>query len=75
MSIWKEADGRMRRWGLVDVKLAQMASVFLGLVIAKLFPQVLSVSTGWLVVICLAAGVKPAFDFVVPRRENLPADG
>jgi hypothetical protein len=54
MAIPTSIDDRIRRWGLVDTKLAQSAAFFFALVLAKLLPELLGVSV-WLYV-ALAAG-------------------
>lgn len=68
MTVWAAFDDRVRRLGLLDLKLAQGAAFFLGLVIAKTVPAVLGVSVWWLAAICLALAVKPTVDFFSPPR-------
>jgi hypothetical protein len=43
------------------VKLVQGASLALGLIVAKLFPQVLGVSIWWFVAIVLIFVLRPAY--------------
>jgi hypothetical protein len=63
MSVWRDLDGGVRSWGLLDTKLAQIAAFFLALVIAKAIPAVLSVSVWWFVGLAVLCGVKPTVTF------------
>jgi hypothetical protein len=70
---WKEADRRVRRWGFLDYKLAQAATVFVTLLVAKLVPKVLHIDAGWLVLGALICAAKPALDlFRSPQPAGPP---
>ena len=56
-------DQRVKRFGIVDVKLAQGAAMFVALIIAKLIPQIMDVSLWWFVVLLVACAMKPAHVF------------
>ncbi len=58
---------RLKRIGLLDIKLAQTAALFVGVILAKLFPQVLAVSIWWLAGLALLFWARPLW--VVLRRE------
>ena len=59
MGLWECFDSRARRLGIVDTKLALGAAMFLALTIAKLVPEILSVSVWWFVVLWIGLGVRP----------------
>jgi hypothetical protein len=63
MSLWEYLDSRARRLGIVDTKLALGAAMFLALIIAKLVPQILSVSVWWFVALWIGCGIRPMFVF------------
>jgi hypothetical protein len=67
MRLWEEFDSRARRFGIVDLKLAQAAAFFLALILACAVPALLSVSVWWYVAACVACAIKPAVDFYAPR--------
>jgi hypothetical protein len=67
MTLWEEFDARARRFGIVDLKLAQAAAFFLALILAKGAPALLSISVWWYVALCVACAIKPAIDFCSPR--------
>lgn len=54
---------RTKKFSMIDVKLAQWASVFLGLIAAKAFPQILNVSIWWFWALLLICGIKPFYVF------------
>ena len=54
MTLWEEFDSRARRFGIVDLKLAQAAAFFCALILAKAIPEILSLSIWWYVAICVA---------------------
>lgn len=63
MDLWRELDRRFHRLGLVDTKLAQAGTFFVALVVAKVFPALLSISLGWFVAAAVACAVKPMVVF------------
>lgn len=50
---------RVKRLDIWDIKLAQGAAIFLGLIIAKLWPQILQVNVWWFVVLAGLCGIRP----------------
>jgi len=65
LSVW---DRRAHRLGIVDVKLFAVSALFAGLVIAKVFPEVLSVNVWALVGLCVALALHPLV--VLFRRDG-----
>ena len=41
MSLWEEMDRRIKRFSIIDEKLAQFAAIFFALIIVKNYPQAL----------------------------------
>jgi hypothetical protein len=67
MSLWQDFDNRARRLGILDTKLAQGGAIFFALIIVKLFPQIMTLSIWWFVVLAVLCGIKPALTFFAPR--------
>jgi hypothetical protein len=67
MGALSEWDRRAHRLGIVDVKLFAVSALFAGFVVAKLFPEVLSVNVWAWVVLCVAVALHP---LVVLLRRN-----
>ena len=63
MGFRENMDQRVKRFGIVDVKLAQGAAMFVALIIAKLIPQIMDVSLWWFVVLLVGCAMKPAHVF------------
>ncbi len=59
MNLWLELDRRFHRLGLVDTKLAQAGTFCVALVVAKVFPALLSISVWWFVAAAVACAAKP----------------
>jgi len=51
MGLFKWANNRVKKMSFFDVKLVAIAGFFIGLILVKLVPSVLSVSGWWFVVI------------------------
>ena len=69
MTIWSYLDDRARRLGILDTKLAQGASMFFALTLAKLIPQIMDVNIRWFVILALLFAIKPFVTFFV-QKEN-----
>jgi hypothetical protein len=71
MSLWQESDGRAKRLGILDTKLAQGASMCFALVIVKLVPQIMTVSIWWFVGLAVLCALKPALTFFAGSTKPL----
>jgi len=58
-------DERVRRFGVWEIKFAQAAAMFLALVVAKLVPQILTISVWWFVIAAALCGIRPFYVFFV----------
>lgn len=63
MGFLEDMDQRVKRFGIVDVKLAQGAAMFVAIIIAKLIPQIMDVSVWWFVVLLVGCAMRPAYVF------------
>jgi hypothetical protein len=59
MAVLEELNKQVNRLGFIDVKLLSGAAFLTGLVMAKLFPDVLTAGTGWYVLLAFACAVHP----------------
>lgn len=67
MKLWEEMDRRIKRFGIIDEKLAQAAAIFLALIIVKLFPQIMNISIWWFVVLLIVCAIKPLYVFYLKK--------
>ena len=59
MSVLGELNKQVNRLGFIDLKLLTGAAFVTGLVVAKLFPDLLTAGTGWYVLLALACAFHP----------------
>ena len=61
---------RVKRLGLLDIKLAQGAAIFVGLVVVKLLEPILNIyeiNIWWFVLIAALCGIKPVCTALIRR--------
>lgn len=63
MKLWKEMDLRIKKFGIIDEKFAQMAAIFFALIIVKLVPQIMEFNIWWFVGLLIAFAIKPIYVF------------
>jgi hypothetical protein len=56
-------DERVRRFGIWEMKLAQAAAMCLALVVAKLVPQIMTISVWWFVAGAALCAIRPIYVF------------
>ena len=61
MGFWENMNKRVKKLSLWDIKLTGLAGVAIGLVIAKLFPQLMDLSVWWFIALYLISIVKPFY--------------
>ena len=67
MKILAEMDRRIKRFGIIDEKLAQGAAVFLALIVVKYKPEILNISVWWFVALLGICAVKPLYVFYIKK--------
>jgi len=60
-------DRRIKKFGIIDEKLAQAAAMFLALIIAKLVPRIMDISIWWFVVLLIVCAIKPLYVFYLKK--------
>ena len=63
MGFLEDMDKRVKKFGIIDVKLAQGAAMFGALIIAKLIPQIMDLSIWWFVLLLVICAIKPFYVF------------
>ena len=67
MGLLEDMDKRVKKFGIIDVKLAQGAAMFFVLVIAKLIPQIMNINLWWFVVLLVLCAIKPFYVFWIKK--------
>jgi len=63
MSILENTNQRVKKFSIIDLKLAQGTAIFFSLVIIKLLPQIMNLSIWWFVGLLVVFGIKPCYVF------------
>lgn len=61
MRFWKNMNNKTKRLNAFDIKLIGLASVALGLIIAKLFSGILGLSIWWFVACYVVCIIRPFY--------------
>ena len=67
MGMMENLNRRAGKLGIIDLKLAQSAACFFALIIAKLIPQIMSISIWWFVGLGILCALKPGYTFWVKK--------
>ena len=59
----EDMNRRVKRFSIIDMKLALGCAMFLALILAKLFPQIMTISIWWFVGLLLLCAIKPFYIF------------
>jgi hypothetical protein len=59
-----DMNARVENFGVLDIKLAQGAAIFLVLTIVKLVPQITDLSIWWFVILMIACAIRPVWLFL-----------
>ena len=63
MGLLEDMNQRVKKLGIIDLKLAQGAAMFFALVIAKLIPDVMDLSIWWFVAMLVICAIRPFYAF------------
>lgn len=67
MGFLEDMNQRVKKFSVVDVKLAQGVAMFFALVIAKLIPQIMDLSIWWFVGLLVICAIKPFYVFWIEQ--------
>ncbi len=60
---------KVKKFTILDLKLAQGAAMAFSLVIAKLFPQIMRLSVWWFIGMALICAMRPAYTIWIKADE------
>jgi hypothetical protein len=67
MRLWDFFDRRIKRFSIVDEKLAQLAAVFGALIIVRWYPHLLEYDSRWYWTLLVLCAIKPLYVFYVKK--------
>ena len=63
MGLLEDMNQRVKKFGIIDVKLAQSTAMFAALILAKLIPQIMYLSIWWFIGLLIICAIKPFYVF------------
>jgi len=63
MGFLEDMTRRVKKFDIIDLKLAQGAAMFFALIIVKLIPDIMNLSIWWFVVLLIICAIKPVYVF------------
>ena len=63
MGLLEDMNKRVKKFDLIDIKLAQGAAMFFALIVAKLIPQIMDLSIWWFIGLAVICTIKPFYVF------------
>ncbi|MFH1616123.1 MAG: hypothetical protein ABIG61_13685 [Planctomycetota bacterium] len=67
MGLWENMNQRIKKFTIVDEKLAQAAAMSLAFIIAKLMPRIMDLSIWWFVALLIICAIKPLYVFYIRK--------
>jgi len=63
MGFLEDMNQRVKKFSIIDIKLAQGAAMFFALIITKIIPDIMDLSIWWFVGLLIVCAVKPFYAF------------
>ncbi len=67
MRFLKNMNKRVKKFTILDLKLAQCSAMFVALIIVKLIPKIMNISIWWFVALLVLFAIKPFYVFWVKK--------
>ncbi len=67
MGLIENINQRAKKFGIIDLNLAQGAAMFFTLIIAKLIPGIMDLSIWWFVALLIICEVRPFYVFWIKK--------
>jgi len=65
MGFFEKMNERAKKFGLLEIKLAQAAAMFFALIVAKLVPPIMDMNIWWFVVLLVICAIRPCYVFFI----------
>jgi hypothetical protein len=65
--MFEKMNERLKRMTVMDIGLVKFTAFFFAIIIVKLFPQLLKINYGVLIVLVLVCGIKPMYKFWIKK--------
>jgi len=65
--IWENMNKRVKKFSILDIKLAQGAAIFGTLIVVKLIPQIMDINIWWFVALLVICMIKSFYVFWIKK--------
>lgn len=65
--MFKKMNERLRKLTVIDIGLVKWSAFFAAIIIVKLFPQLLKINYGILILLTIACGARPLYKFWIKK--------
>jgi len=67
MGILKYMNERVKKFSILDVKLAQGIGIFAAFILVKLMPEIMDINIWWFVVLLVICAIRPVYVFFIKK--------
>lgn len=67
MFFWENMNARVKKFTILDIKLAQGIGIFVALILAKLIPGIMNINIWWFVALFVICAIKPVYVFFIKK--------
>ena len=67
MRLLENMNQRVKKFSIIDAKLAQAGAIFFALIIVKLIPQIMDLNVWWFVGLLILCAIKPLYVFYIKK--------
>lgn len=65
MTLLQYANNRVKKFSIFDLKLTQLAGIFVALILVKLIPEIMEINIWWFVVLLVLSAIRPIYVFFI----------
>ncbi len=67
MTFLENMNARVKKFTILDVKLAQGIGIFVALILAKLIPGIMDINIWWFVALLVICAIRPFYVFFIKK--------
>jgi len=67
MTFWENMNARVKKFNILDIKLAQGIGIFVALILAKLIPGIMDINIWWFVALLVICAIRPFYVFFIKK--------
>ena len=67
MTLLQYANNRVKKFNIFDLKLAQLAGIFVVLILVKLIPDIMKINIWWFIVLLVLSAIRPIYVFFIKK--------